>query len=104
MSLEGIAGDLLAVLDAVGSEQVAILANGASGLIDVVFAATYAQRTSSLVLDGCFARAAWAPDYSWGLPVEVLDSVLAPCGALAVHHLPASRRSRCRSPTGQSPG
>jgi pimeloyl-ACP methyl ester carboxylesterase len=76
LSLDGIAADLLAVLDAAGSTAVAVLANGYGGLVGVVFAATYLDRTSSLVLDGCSARTAWAPDYPFGLPGELLDVAL----------------------------
>jgi class 3 adenylate cyclase len=68
------------VLDGAGSEGVAVLANGYGGFIGVVFAAKYAERTTSLVLDGCSARTAWASDYPWGLPVELLDSALARVG------------------------
>ena len=74
MSLDSIAADLLAVLDAAGSERVAVLANGWAGLVGIVFAASYPNRTASLVLDGCFARAAWAPDYPGGLPVETIGT------------------------------
>lgn len=77
MSLDGIAADLLAVLDAAGSERVAVLANGWAGLVGIVFAASYPNRTASLVLDGCFALAAWAPDYPGGLPVETMKNTRA---------------------------
>jgi class 3 adenylate cyclase len=77
MSLEGMASDLLAVLDDAGSEQVAVLANGWAGLVAIVFVASNPNRTSSLVLDGCFARVAWAPDHSWGMPAETLKDAAA---------------------------
>jgi class 3 adenylate cyclase len=41
------------------------------------FAASYPNRTASLVLDGCYARLAQAPDYPWGVPREVLDQAVA---------------------------
>jgi class 3 adenylate cyclase len=42
----------------------------------LVFAATYPERTSSLVLvDGC-ARLSWAEDYPWGQPVDRLATDL----------------------------
>lgn len=77
LSLDGIAADLLAVLDAAGSEDVAVLANGYGGLIAIFFAAKYLDRTAALVLDGCSARTAWAPEYPCGLPTELLDIALA---------------------------
>ena len=76
-SLEGQAKDLLAVLDAAGAERAAIVANGAAGLWAIFFAASYPKRTSSLVLDGCYARLARAPDYPWGIPTAVLEQVIA---------------------------
>lgn len=76
-SIDGRAEDLLTVLDAVGSERAAVLANGAGGLMSIFFAATYPNRTASLVLDGCYARLAEAPDYSFGVPQRVLDSAVA---------------------------
>jgi class 3 adenylate cyclase len=76
LSLEGVAADMQVVLDDAGSERVTVLANGASGLFAITFAATHPQRTSSLVLDGCFARAAWAPDFPWGLPLDTLENAL----------------------------
>jgi hypothetical protein len=43
----------------------------------ILFAATYSNRTASLVLDGCYGRLARAPDYPWGIPSEVLERALA---------------------------
>ena len=54
LSLEGQAKDMLAVLDAAGAERAAVVANSGSGLLAIFFAATYPNRTSSLVLDGCY--------------------------------------------------
>jgi class 3 adenylate cyclase len=79
-SLEQQAADMLAVLDAVGSERAAVVANGPGGSLAIFFAATYPKRTSSVVLDGCFARLARAGDYPWGVPKEVLDDAVARVG------------------------
>jgi class 3 adenylate cyclase len=79
-SLEEHAADMLAVLDAVGSERPSLVANGGGGLLAAFFAATYPHRVSSLVLDGCSARMARAPDYPWGLAREVLASIMARIG------------------------
>jgi class 3 adenylate cyclase len=76
-SLEQQVAEMLTVLDAAGSERAALVANGHGGSLAIFFAATYPNRTSSLVLDGCFARLAQAPDYPWGIPTEVLDRALA---------------------------
>jgi class 3 adenylate cyclase len=64
--------DLRAVLDDIGSERTALLSGIGASVMTLVFAATYPQRTSALVLvDGC-ARLAWAEDYPWGQPIERL--------------------------------
>ena len=62
--------DLRAVLDDIGSERTALLSGIGASVMALVFAATYPERTSSLVLvDGC-ARLAWAEDYPWGTPTD----------------------------------
>ena len=38
--------------------------------MSILFAATYPERTSALVLYGSFARDAWAPDHPWGITQE----------------------------------
>jgi class 3 adenylate cyclase len=68
--------DLRAVLDDVGSERTALMSGIGASVMALVFAATYPERTSSLVLvDGC-ARLAWAEDYPWGQPIERLSGDL----------------------------
>ena len=79
-SLEEQAGQLLAVLDAAGSSRAAVVANGGGGLPAIFFAASYPERTAALVLDGCYARLARAPDYPWGWPKEILDRSLERVG------------------------
>jgi class 3 adenylate cyclase/alpha-beta hydrolase superfamily lysophospholipase len=76
-SLEERAAELLAVLDAVGSERVAVVANNIAGVLAIFFAASYPARVSALVLDGCYARFARDADYSWGWPREAIDAALA---------------------------
>jgi class 3 adenylate cyclase len=76
-SLEARAEEMLVVLDAVGSERASVVTNSVGGLVAMFFAASYPNRTASLVLDGCYARLAQAPDYPWGVPREVLDQAVA---------------------------
>ena len=76
LSLEARVGDVLAVLDAVGCERAAVVANGTAGLVALFFAASYPNRTASLVLDGCYARLARAEDYPWGIPNHVLEHAI----------------------------
>jgi class 3 adenylate cyclase len=83
-SIEERAEDLLAVLDSVGSERPAVLANGTAGLSAIFFAATYPSRTASLVLDGCYARLARAGNYPWGIPQELLGQAVTRTAEAAV--------------------
>jgi class 3 adenylate cyclase len=76
-SIEDTATDLLAVLDAVGSERAALVANNIGGLVAIFFAAIYPTRTSAVVLDGCYARLAYADDYPWGRPLDRVDRQIA---------------------------
>jgi class 3 adenylate cyclase len=76
-SLEERAKEMLAVLDAVGSERTAVVANNVGGLLGIFFAVSYPTRTSALVLDGCYARFTRAADYPWGWPRETVDRALA---------------------------
>jgi class 3 adenylate cyclase len=75
-TLEERALDVVTVLKAVGSERAAVLANNVSGPLALFFAASHPHLVSSLVLDGCYARLARAPDYPWGWPPEVLERSL----------------------------
>ncbi|MBA2380856.1 MAG: adenylate/guanylate cyclase domain-containing protein [Chloroflexi bacterium] len=68
--------DLRAVLDDAGSTRTALLSGIGASVMSLMFAATYPERTSSLVLvDGC-ARLAWADDYPSGQPVGALERQL----------------------------
>ena len=67
--------DTRVVLDAVGSERAAVLGVTAGGLISVLFAATYPERTRSLVLCSAFARQLWDEvDYPIGLRREDIEN------------------------------
>ena len=64
-TLEERMDDVRAVLDAVGSEQAALFGFSEGGLMSVLFAATYPDRITALVLYGVFAKRIWSPDYPW---------------------------------------
>ena len=68
--LEQFADDLPAVLDAVGSERVALVAGDAAALVAVVFAASYPERIGELVLVNAMAGLARPDDAGDGLPME----------------------------------
>jgi class 3 adenylate cyclase len=55
-TLEAQMDDLRAVLDAVGSERAALFGSGHGGLMCSLFAASYPERTSALILYDPFAR------------------------------------------------
>ena len=69
-TLEEQMDDVLAVMDAAGSERAAICGTLEGGPMASLFAATYPERTESLVLYATFARATWAPGYEWAWPAE----------------------------------
>ena len=75
-TLEEWMDDLRVVLDAVGSEQATIIAPGESGAMAMLFASTYPERTSALVLLNCYARLARAPDYPFGMPERVIQGTV----------------------------
>ena len=65
-NLETQAADLLAVLDAAGSER-AIVTSGSISLAPyILLAATHPDRVAGIVWNNPAAREAWAPDYPWG--------------------------------------
>ena len=66
-TLETRMDDVRAVMDATRSERAALFGVDTGGTMSLLFAATYPERTSALVLYGAFARTLWAPDYPWGL-------------------------------------
>jgi pimeloyl-ACP methyl ester carboxylesterase/DNA-binding CsgD family transcriptional regulator len=64
-TLEERMDDVRAVMDAVGSEQAAIMGASEGGNMSALFAATYPQRTKALILFGIYAKRIWSPDYPW---------------------------------------
>lgn len=70
------ADDMRAVLDAVGSERAAIMAWGDGGPMAMLFAATYPERTTALVLAHTAAKYVRADDYPHGLAPEVAERLL----------------------------
>lgn len=60
--------DVRAVMDAAGCERAALLGISEGAAMCAVFAATYPQRTSALVMYGAYAKRLWHPEYPWRLP------------------------------------
>ncbi len=71
------AEDLMAVMDAVRSASVNILAWIDGGPLTLRFAASHPDRTASIALCNTVARYLAAPDYPEGHPQEVMDQYLA---------------------------
>jgi len=59
--------DVRAIMDATGSERTALLGISEGGVMSALFAATYPERVSALVIIGGYARRLWAPDYPFGV-------------------------------------
>lgn len=68
--------DVRAVMDAAGSERAGLFGISEGGPMSIVFAASYPERTHSLVLLGSFARFSAAEDYPCGLSEDVLAGFL----------------------------
>ena len=75
-SLETQVEDVLAVLDAAGSERAAVLGTNEGGPLAMLLAATHPERCQNLVLVGTAARMASGPSYPWGPPEELLDKIV----------------------------
>jgi len=71
-TLESIAEDALAVLDAVGAERVAVFGLSEGGSAATMLAAAHPQRVTAMVQYATYARISQAPDYPEGVPVDVL--------------------------------
>lgn len=69
-SLEQEVADALAVLDATGSERVALFTYLLGGPVGILLAAEHPERVGALIMYASVARTAWAPDYDWALTVE----------------------------------
>ncbi len=69
--------DMQAVMDAAGVERAALFGVSEGGPASVLFAATYPERTSALVLYGSTPRFRTDSDISWGATDEQVEMMLA---------------------------
>ena len=99
-NLETQVADLLAVLDAVGSERPILSSSWLGGAVCALFAATHPDRASGLLWYSPRARMPWAPDYPWGIrsedPDADLDAETAAWGTFATARALAEHRERER--------
>jgi class 3 adenylate cyclase len=65
--------DVQAVMDAVDSERAALIGSSEGGNMSMLFAATFPERTSALVLYGCPAKGLWSEDYPWAKTREQME-------------------------------
>lgn len=69
-SIEDRTRDVIAVMDAVGSERASFVGISEGGPMSIVCASMYPDRVERLVLYGTMARVRWAPDYPEGAPSD----------------------------------
>jgi pimeloyl-ACP methyl ester carboxylesterase len=75
-NLETRMDDVRTVMDAARAPRATVLGWSEGGAMCVLFAATYPERTSALVLVNSYARRIWAPDYPWGTPRQDWDAFI----------------------------
>jgi len=74
-TLEERMDDIRAVMDAVGSERAVLFGHSEGGSVSALFAATYPNRTISLLMFGSFAKRVYSPDYPWAPTPEERQGV-----------------------------
>jgi class 3 adenylate cyclase len=72
-TLEERMDDVRAVMEAAGSERAALVGASEGGPMAALFAATYPERTSGLVMYGAYARGLPEGDYHWGTTRWITD-------------------------------
>ena len=75
-TLEEWMDDVRAVMDAAGSKRAALLGSNEGGPMAMLFAATYPERVSALILNDTFARLLRDIDYPWGFPPDLVPRFL----------------------------
>jgi class 3 adenylate cyclase len=73
-SIEERTHDLIAVMDAAGSERASLVGISEGGPMSIVCASMYPDRVERMVLYGAMARVQWAPDYPEGIPPDAADA------------------------------
>ena len=77
--------DVHAVLDAVGSQRAALFGLSEGGPMSLLFAATYPERTTALIMFGSFAKLIPAPHYLWELREDFYERLAQFTDALENH-------------------
>ena len=93
--------DVRAVMDAAGSERAALFGSSEGGLMSVLFAATYPERTRALVTAAIYAKRLWSADYPWAPTPEAraaeIEEIEASWGGEHGHLELRAERRRGRS-------
>ena len=76
-SFEELLDDITAVLDAASSERAALFGGAESGPMCALYAATFPERVSALVLGASYPRRTVAPGFPWGFDEDRQEEVLA---------------------------
>ena len=79
-SFEAGMDDIRAVMDAAGSQRALQFGFQDGGMLSVLFAASFPDRASGLILANASVRGLWAPDYPGGWTEEQWDEYLAQVG------------------------
>jgi pimeloyl-ACP methyl ester carboxylesterase len=73
--------DIRAVMDAAGVERASLLGFSEGGSLAMLFAATYPERTTSLILWGSHASMVRREDYPWGMTEAQIEQAIQAYGA-----------------------
>jgi class 3 adenylate cyclase len=68
--------DVRAVLDAVGCQRVAVMGVNEGSLMAALFAATYPERVTALILGTATGRSKWATDHPWGPTAAEVEALV----------------------------
>jgi pimeloyl-ACP methyl ester carboxylesterase/DNA-binding CsgD family transcriptional regulator len=76
-TLEQRMDDVRAVMDAAGSESAAVMGISEGGVMSTLFAATYPERTTGLIINGSYPSWLRRPWYPWGISEDEMARRLA---------------------------
>ena len=76
-SFEELLDDITAVLDATSSERAALFGGAEGGPMCALYAATFPERVSALILGASYPRRTIAPDFPWGLDADRAEEILS---------------------------
>ena len=76
-SLEQRMDDIRAVMDAASSDRAALMGISEGGVVSTLFAATYPERTTRLIINGSYPSRLLRPGYPWGIPPDEFEKQIA---------------------------